>query len=948
MLFSRIFITILGSLSLSLGQSQSFTVLNYSVAEGMPSSEIYEVFQDTKGFLWFATDNGVVRFDGDEIQKFGVEQGLTDPVVFNFFEDANGCIWFKSFSGELAYFENGTIREYKYNKKITDLMTTGSPNFIYDAVAKKLWFTFANMFGNIDSTGTVHREKIKGGDYILYKAVNDSYLLGLYRIYPGMIKSIIIDKKAFAIKDTDTKTPLIPSCGIRWKNKFYVTLKKDLYEYDGISVKKVFTGPNVIISLSRDAGDNLWIGYLHHGVHRFNSSDFSNGWAPSFLAKLSVTKMLEDPEKGLWFTTLEHGAFYVPNQHIQNFLLYPEGKIKNVLPYGATFLLADEAGGIYTFDSLTNKLVLQKKIGLAVLASFSHPNKNIWISFASGIYVLDPSLREKKIYPLLNANALVSDNEGIVWAYGSHSIKKFSPAGELILNQHLDQRYRAIHIQDSLLFLAARIGLHIRNKKLDLLQTPEAFSHYKISGFLKLTDKVLLITTIGSGFVLYDIQSQAYTSYNTQRNFIADNIYSVLKDGSSLWFATNKGVARTEVEALLRGRPAFEHLTKKSGLLSDKINFLLYNRDAIWAFSDEGFSRIPRSLSQFANKKPVFYFKDIYVNGGPKDLRDKKELAFHENNININFGYKSFNNQNIFTRYRLTEENAWSYALHKTLQLSALAPGQYQFEIQYSVDNIHWEKVNPIVFRIFPPLWQTWYFQAGIALLVLFIILLYFVNRARIYRRHQQKLVQSEIETIEQERSRIAKDLHDSVGTDFTAIKLRVSQVLKKHDEPQSTEIETQFQSTIQEIKSIIYGLAPPGLERYGLLSSVSNYVEKLKGTVPIKIEIHSFGKEVKDPKIGIAMFRIIQELISNSLKHSEATSIRLHLNSFEDLLNVVYEDNGKGFTWNHSKSGLGLYNIESRIQTLNGKIKFDTGSFGITYTIDIPVTSNTTDPSSS
>src|SRR5688572_16319859 len=161
---------------------------------------------------------------------------------------------------------------------------------------------------------------------------------------------------------------------------------------------------------------------------------------------------------------------------------------------------------------------------------------------------------------------------------------------------------------------------------------------------------------------------------------------------------------------------------------------------------------------------------------------------------------------------------------------------------------------------------------------------------------------------------------------------MTVGQLLKKHNEPKSDEIETQVQGTIQEIKTIIYGLSPPGLERYGLISGLKNYVEKLDGAVPVKINFNTFGSDIQDASLSMTVFRIVQELISNSLKHSNANTISLHINSFEDLLNIVYEDNGKGFSWDTDKKGLGLYNIESRLQSVKGRLKFDTGEFGISY----------------
>jgi signal transduction histidine kinase len=320
------------------------------------------------------------------------------------------------------------------------------------------------------------------------------------------------------------------------------------------------------------------------------------------------------------------------------------------------------------------------------------------------------------------------------------------------------------------------------------------------------------------------------------------------------------------------------------------------------------------------------------------DLNKVTEFEYNQNNLEVAFGYISFNNPTVFTRYRLNDRLPWNYTTNNNLQFNSLSPGTYTLELQYSVGNNSWTSAlsfPPIIIN--PPLWRTWYFQTSIALVIILIIYLYFRSQIILHKKHQQKLIQSELDTIENERKRIAKDLHDSVATDFTAIKMMVTQKLKKYNEPNIHEVESQFQHTIHDIKGIIYGLAPPGLERYGLLTGLQNYVAKLNGTVPIKIEFNSYGTEIKDTTISIGVFRIIQELISNSLKYSEAEKISLHVNSFDDLLNILYEDNGKGFSWDENHNGLGLYNIESRVQSLKGQLRFESGDFGISYTFDIP-----------
>ena len=81
----------------------------------MTSTETYAVFQDSKGFLWFGTDNGVCRFDGNDFEVFNVKDSLSYPVVFGFTEDRQGRIWFRTYSGKISYFHNGKIHHYKYN-----------------------------------------------------------------------------------------------------------------------------------------------------------------------------------------------------------------------------------------------------------------------------------------------------------------------------------------------------------------------------------------------------------------------------------------------------------------------------------------------------------------------------------------------------------------------------------------------------------------------------------------------------------------------------------------------------------------------------------------------------------------------------------------------------------------------------------------------------------------
>src|SRR5689334_11675985 len=161
--------------------SQSFQVENFTIERGMPSNEAYYVYQDKKGFIWFATDNGVVRFDGAEMTKYHVKQGLVDPVVFGFHEDAKGRIWFRSFSGKLAYYHNDSVSAYPHNKLISSLVHGNLVFSIhYDVEKETLWFDSGHEIISIDKNGKPSSQVVKDLR-IFYKSLNAAaYIFGTY------------------------------------------------------------------------------------------------------------------------------------------------------------------------------------------------------------------------------------------------------------------------------------------------------------------------------------------------------------------------------------------------------------------------------------------------------------------------------------------------------------------------------------------------------------------------------------------------------------------------------------------------------------------------------------------------------------------------------------------------------------------------------------------------
>ncbi|HEY0743767.1 MAG TPA: two-component regulator propeller domain-containing protein [Chryseosolibacter sp.] len=933
------------SFSCLVGFAQSYTVYNYSVADGLPSAEVYEAYQDANGFIWFGTDNGVARYDGSFMETFHVKNGLSDPVVFGFFEDSKGRMWFRTFSGKLSYFDNGRIFRYAHDSLLSRFTQHGYIQFVVRAT-DELVFTAANNHGTIGPTGELAIDSLK--EYGLYHiTVDSSYLVGLAsRDTP--IDAVFVDGKRFSVEPTTGVYVNRVYCWTRWKGLNFFNLNDDIFCYDGRQVFKVKATGKPIISLSVDRNDALWVGYLNGGAERFESTDLKTSWQPYFVKDKSVTRVMHDHEGGFWFTTLENGVFHVPNMLLKHYPLITTSRIKGVAQLDTKVMIGDQTGALYSIDKITKEENLVAHYEPSITSLYQANKSRLFVSTNQNIRILDSK------YKLVGQSAVSSaidyseDERGTLWAYGGNRLRKFRNDKCVFATMGINVPYRAILVDQDRIFLADRTGLHIRDTLLTKVTPLEAFSDFKITSLTSLNRSTMLLGTIGSGFLIVDKETLKYKIYNTQNSFIADNIYDVALDYSDIWLGTEKGLVKIPVTSLEKDSLTFEHLTKKTGLISDKIDFLSLVNRTIWVFSGNNFSVIPLSISKFETRKPIPYTRHIKVNNEVTDSVRLLNLQHHQNDVAISVGFISFNSQNIFLRYRLTKKDPWTYTSDKSLLFSSLSPGDYELALQYSTDRVHWHQAQMIAFNISKPWWYQWYTYVIALMTVGGIAFVYVRHQQSIYdqknhylriiNEHQQKLIQSEIVTLERERNRISKELHDRVGTNLTAIKLTVNQILQSHKDPLASEVEEQFQIAIREIKEIIYGLTPPSLERYGLFTSLKNYIGKLNKNIPIEISLKTYGKDVGGSDLNIMLFRVLQELLNNSIKHSFAKNITIHINSFDDVLNILYEDDGIGFSYDPLQSGLGLDSIESRIKSLNGTLRFDSGKFGICYTIDIPI----------
>lgn len=248
----------------------------------------------------------------------------------------------------------------------------------------------------------------------------------------------------------------------------------------------------------------------------------------------------------------------------------------------------------------------------------------------------------------------------------------------------------------------------------------------------------------------------------------------------------------------------------------------------------------------------------------------------------------------------------------------------------------------------------------AIAFLAVIALGLLFYNRYKLKQEtrlqaavmeQQDIAAKAVIEAEEQERRRIAGDLHDGLGQLFSAVKMNLSELAHRITPDSRPEDQLLLDKTIaitdescREIRSISHQMMPNILLKSGLVSAVRDFIDKIQSS-RLKIRVDTFGlQERLDPHIETVLYRVIQESVNNVIKHSGADTLDIQMHKEETEITITIEDNGKGFEVKDIEqfAGIGLKNMMNRIAVLKGHIEFDSApGKGTVVSVSLPVNGN-------
>jgi hypothetical protein len=735
--------------------AQNPYIQHYTTSEGLPSNTVYHIYQDSRKFIWFATDAGVVRYDGTTFTIYRKNDGLNSNELIRIKEDSFGRIWFFNLNGKLDYFFRNKIfneTDLPVLKSFTNktffvdfFQDRDSVIYFYNWTSEIYAFYPGNKVNKVELTsrnirnGTINGNGELGLRYI-EKNREDQFIVWTFR---GIFRTNDIFKGADKIFDSVRICNVYPGHdGTHYVFAYQdgVILFNDKFHTEGIPIPfDMPVGYRGIKSILEDADGFLWIVTFDHGVYCLRNNnvvrhfDINQGQA-----------IIQDNENNIWISTVNDGIYKINpyinlHRHYENVLFQDKGIIAMDATGGPGLWLTNGK----TIYLLKNKDFFSldftpENTTFNVLFQFKN---NRLIAGESGLkfFILDqltPDPSSKKIHFKISSDNLptlhnlpsgitfkkISGNKAgnEVCSYRSGSLfrlntnDRITDAREITIGEQVFNTFYNIHDD---VVINANKNYILKDNRVTPCTELSVFNNKIIMDHLILNSATELYNVDGDSIYLYD----QHKFFNLTSAFglpLDLPIRKVVYREPTLYLATYRNVYRCEYPLnILDHKPVQLQLVN---INFRNIQDILVKNDSLCIASDDGLTIIPEvMIRKMKTITPIPYFQSILVN---EKQMDPVGLELHlagNSNITFNFSSINYSSTPVIYAYRMKGlDTVWTYGSVRNVAYQNLRQGKYVFSLRVRKPSAAWSE--PIEYRIVV---KAVFWQQPLFLLSIFIIL---------------------------------------------------------------------------------------------------------------------------------------------------------------------------------------------------------------------------------
>ena len=952
--------------------ADGYSIRVWQTEDGLPENLVTSAVQTHDGYLWFGTHSGLARFDGERFQVFDTANSpeLADSRVSSLFEDAHGTLWIGQESGMLTRYRN------HHFEATPPRPTTGADRIIGIGSDERGQLWAMRESGFVDSLDDGRRLPPPIGS-------DNSGIMNWSRNARGNIL-LIEDQRATRLeKDKIIELVFNPSrrpdfvSGVagsrdggiwvlsedrirKWQDGEWKEDRGDyLWPHGAVSscvelrdgtlavgtvafgLYLIFGDKRPAVHLSRDNGlpqnwvrfiyedleGTIWVGAGSVGLAAIHPTAFSVLNSPDRWQGCSVHCVAPGKNGSLWIGTDGGGLYHYSSDQWSHFGA-TEGVANPFIwsvtetPKGEAWMGNYAPGGPYRLEQgrFVRPKSVDEKSSYALALLPDRYTGDLLVGTRDGLTRLqgDQSipLISSSTFPVADATALVQDQQGVIWC-------GFAQGG------------------------LARVA----EGKVTLFRRKDGLASDSVQSLFFDDDGALWIGTADSGVTRY--AHGRFVNLGVAQGLVDKAICHILDDGLGyFWLSTRHGlqrVAKAELNRCADGlipRIGGQVYDQHDGLPTIEFTGGLEAAGCktadgrLWFASSKGLVCVDPSRIHPNPTPPPVAIESLLIDGQVAAPGFAAEsLPPGHQRLEFRFSGLSFVAPNkVLFRYRMDGiDNAWVDAGPKrTASYSRLPAGNYRFRVIACNNDGVWNSEGAaLAFTVAPFFWQTWWFVGSCTLLVLVGVAMVarYVTRRRLQTRMEQLERQH---ALERERARIARDIHDDIGTSLIRIALFSQPKQSALDHPQQTAtVLSRIYSTAREmtraLDEIVWAIDPLHDTLESLIRYMGSFAQELlvaveiscRLDVPLEVPAWPLRAETRHN-----LFLAFKEALNNVVKHAAATEVRISVEVRSHDFILTLRDNGRGFDRDRPQSseshrissGNGLRNIEGRISQIGGR----------------------------
>lgn len=906
--------------------AQNPYIQHYTTNDGLPSNMVYQVYQDSHKFIWFATDAGVARFDGSRYVYYRKQDGLSCNDVVRIKEDSFGRVWFFNLNATLNYYYNGIIFNANNAPYLDSLKSKEFFRDFYEDTDKNIHFYYNNqreiftlnsknqvtkfILPSINFKAGKYKEIIEGmvirylsqdseSNYLLW-TIAGLYTLKTFDINPILVSGEYNYRSIFkttnnvyyaVVSETNSKSEsflLIRCIGDTVTDK----------QMRPISLNTIF-----ISSVIEDVDGLLWISTFDKGIFCFKNN--------SLLRHFDIKEaqaIIQDHENNIWITSLKYGVYKISpiiNKHTH----YENGKfggkgilvladhMKNGIWFSngeKIYLLQNEK--LYTSDFNNSKYSFNQILHLrnnnllvGERSNYHFILENIHIDEITSTIKFEKSSISPKPFKKIVSN-LTKDKLN---CFNSFQLYIMEPDKSFVSVKYktLDERiYNIYYNSENELIVNAKKNYIYRNGRLLIYSDLSCFDNKIITNHLNINESTDLINIEGDS--LYLLNNRQLYNLTSAYGLSTDmKIKYMDYHQSTLFIATSQNAYVCENPLnIINSKPV------KLNLIDIKfrnINDIIFSNNQLYIASDDGLTAIPIAvINKNASNSPIPYFQSIWTND-KNEVDNLQSISLTGNNrIHIIFNSINYSSSPVIFSYMLYgPDKNWTVGSGTDAIYQNLPKGDYIFRLKARKPTSTWSK--PIEYRITikATLWQHPLFYAFVAVCIAGLIFLFALRRKNLQLKRRE--MDHQIVTLEQKALQSMMNPHfifNSLGS--------IQNYLLQKKTSEAGLYLSQFARLIRQNLNAI-NAAMINLDEE--TDRLKNYLDLEKMRLPDRFDYSIEIDEAIESDETYIPSMIVQPFIENSIWHGispmeDIGHVKVHIQKdSENALKITVEDNGIG-----------------------------------------------------